>query len=258
MSSSVKSVRCFFFRVILVVWASCLVVLPGKAQPGVRLDSIGKRIYQTALRSGDYGQAVQAIQMLIALDEKSSYRDSLVRLYFQLQQPVPALYWSEELLKEGSADSLVLQEIRARSLQSVNDVKGAIAVWEQLTHSRPDEASYWWELGKSQYSLRRQAEALVTLGKLDALQADSTRTVAYHTPDDKQWRYTSVLAAAQNLKGIILYEMKQPQQADQAFRKALQLDPSYREAALNQAALEVERLKETKTPARGRPVASKG
>jgi tetratricopeptide (TPR) repeat protein len=218
--------------------------LTATAQQSHTKDTISLRVYETAMKSGDYATAVQALNRIIAVDSRSPYRDTLAVLYFDLQQPAQSLYWSEELLRESDRPvSVHLLEMKARSLTALGKSQEAAATWKAILSRDSVQPMYWWELAKVQYSLQQRTETLATLSKLSLLPADTASRLPYAVSKEPL-AYTTIPAAAANLEGVLRFELKQYTESENCFNKALEIDPAYREAALNLAALKAELAKD--------------
>ena len=85
--------------------------------------------------------------------------------------------------------------------------------------------------------MRRDNEALATLQQLDTLAQDNDKIIPYHMAGLVVTLFTTVHAAAANLKGLLLYSKGKREEAMAAFKQALVFDSTYQLPQLNLASL---------------------
>lgn len=222
------------FKYVLVMATALGTGAAGHTQ--VQQKSTHLKVYKAALQANDYSSAAIALQYLIADNPASPYKDTLAYLYYAGHKPEAALYWIEQGLKTQPAKQSLL-ELKVECLDMAKDTTGLVRVLGQLHQLYPNNPVYLWKLADAQVALRRDTAALTTLKLLEALPPDADRRVPYVVAGLQATQFTTIHAAAANLKGMILYSRGFTEAAKAAFNQALGYDKNYQLPQLNLATL---------------------
>ena len=193
------------------------------------------KLVRQAIRLRDYPTAIAAIHNIIAIEgPQSTWRDSLLTIYFQSGNYLSSHLLATELLSERSKDDRLL-EISANCLAQLGAFKESIAAYEIL-YPRTKRVDHAYELANLQYQIKRLAEAEGTLTQLLASEISDSLRVAYPTPQGGR-QVVGFKAAAYNLKGMVAFDLKQIPEATAYFKKALELNPDFEMAKQNASAI---------------------
>lgn len=203
-----------------------------------------KAIVKQALTYNDAPTAINSLHHIIAMEgENSTYKDSLAIVYYNTGRYSSSHLLSKELLAK-EPNNLQLLEINAVSLQQLGAVKEAIDAYETL-FAKTNNMAHGYQLAMLQYNIKRLAEAQLTVGK--ALACEELENAMLQFPIDKtQAQNVPLKAAAHNLQGLISFELKQYDEASNAFAKALEIMPEFALATQNANAVLVQKQNDAK------------
>jgi tetratricopeptide (TPR) repeat protein len=217
---------------IIIAFCTPLFAQTGKPKTNPELD-IYKKVYATAVQTGDADVAVNSLYYIIAVEGKNSqYRDSLALLYFGLGSYALCEKVSADIVKDF-ADSvkkgkrLAVLEALALSQGALGKVKEAIESFEALL-AQTNEMYHAYRLAEMQYTYKRIGEAVQTILKAETLKNSMGGMVNIDMGENRH-QAVKLEAAVQNLKGYILLE-EFPAEKDKAivaFKKALEIQPDF-------------------------------
>lgn len=198
--------------------------------------SIHKSIFKNALKYNDANTAIYSLHEIIVLEGKqSTYKDSLVFVYFKSGRYQSSHLLAKELLQNKPKDEQIL-EVNALSLQHLGLYKEAIANYEVL-FEKTLRMEHGYQLTQLQYRMKRFDEAKKTIIKT-LLCKDPEAAVFLQFPiDNNKNQNVPLKSAAYNLQGLISFELGDKQNALSAFKKALKILPEFAMATQNYNAL---------------------
>ncbi|TXD51139.1 MULTISPECIES: tetratricopeptide repeat protein [unclassified Polaribacter] len=201
-----------------------------------------QKVIKQSLTYGDASTAVQAMHSILALkEENSSYKDSLVSLYFGSGKYNSSLLLSKELLLKKPKNKGLL-EIQALSYQNLGNPLEAIKSYENLV---PISKNFYhaYQLGYLQFSVKRLLEASKTLDVAMTMeQTANIKKIELSFPsvqDQNKTQNVPLMAAFYNLKGLIYYDLKENEKAKTAFENALKIMPTFEYAQQSLNALDM-------------------
>lgn len=109
--------------------------------------------------------------------------------------------------------------------------KEAIEAYEVL-FAKTNNMAHGYELGNLQYSIKRLDEAKATLSKAATCPEIEKATVTFPIDKTKN-QQVPLLAAVNNLKGVVSFELKENTEAQEAFEAALKIMPEFAVATQN-------------------------
>ena len=192
-------------------------------------------VYDLAVELGDYDVAKATLIEIIANNpEKKNYLDSLARIYYAMGAYPQALVVAEKYMKTEAATEDML-EIKAASQRSMNMLKESLLSYETL-YSKSKNLYHAYQVAVLQYNLKRLGECIGTIGAIekDPGAAEAQITINYGQGQGQQ---VPMLAALENLKGVINLDLNQKEQAKVNFEAALKLYPEFELAKNNLTAV---------------------
>lgn len=215
-------------------------------------DSLYLTIFRTGMKYGDYQVAVNALYHLMVLQpENTSLKDSLVLLYNGMGNSVQAVIIAREILQK-KADNIPVLNAMAESEQRLGLYKEALESYE-LLYDKKQRLYDFYQVAAIQYAMKRYAEAQNTLAAIirnpKSMSDKLTITAADNSSQDVPFK-----AAAYNLLGVLALEMKDYDEAQSDFKKAIEIAPDFSLAQSNLQILTNELSKKksqnsnTKTP----------
>ncbi len=212
---------------ILITYFIALSFIPVFGQKLHKKDllRLEKNIYQEAIENHDLITAQVAGYHIIALEgSKSSYLDSLAFLYFKQHNFLSCLNVSDKILKNES--KLPILELKAISLESLNNIKGAITAYEEILKLKK-EAIVAYKLAELQERLKRSAEAYSTLKTAENWPFPKEAYITF--PGQKKGAIQNVpfKAAYYNLMAKTSYDLHNYDMALKYYDDALKIFPKF-------------------------------
>lgn len=198
-----------------------------KAESMVQNTDLDVKTIGLAMKYGDVTTAITNLYDIIAIEgETSTYMDSLAYIYFSTKQYGSCSLVCQEILKNDETKANIL-EMQAVSLKFLGDPIGSIAAYEKLLPVT-NNIFHAYHLAELQYSIKRLAEAYMTIQKAELLQSTENDLLSFPV-SDKETQQVHILAAVYNLKGLISYELdeKNTETTKQCFIKALEIQPDF-------------------------------
>jgi tetratricopeptide (TPR) repeat protein len=191
-----------------------------------------------ALRYADYETAISSLYDVIQKEgETSTYLDSLAYLYFSTGRYASCALVTKDVLDKDESKANML-ELRAVSLSNLGNTVEAIDAYQKLVPLTKN-IHHYYELALLQYSIKRLAEAAISIKNAEAIEATEKDFV--NIPLDKnQAQKVPIMAAIYNLHGLIAYDLDKTntEAPKQAFQKALEIFPDFVLAQNNMKAME--------------------
>lgn len=177
--------------------------------------------YRNAIAFNDLLVAKQALFHIISVQpENTSVYDSLAGIYFMM-----GAYQQAIMAAEKAPVTPGLKDIRAYSYRNLGDLKTALQLFEELfAATGSPETGY--QVAGLQYSLKRMGECEATLNKVLSHPDAPVKKVVI-TLDRGESQEVTYLAAAENLKGVMLNEMGKTELAKSCFERALASEPEF-------------------------------
>ncbi len=199
---------------------------PQKQETPKQSANIYRKMYQTAMKYNDASALINALYLRMASGEEDAgkLRDTLGLIYFRVGNFVQAISVAEEIIKERPQDTTFL-EVLALSYQNLNDLKSALKNYEELYKLRRDLYDLY-NIASIQYFLQRFGEAHASVQRM-LLDPRSAQEKIRITINKQQQQEVPVLAAAYNMQGVLFMAQKEYDKAEEAFKKALQIDKSF-------------------------------
>ena len=191
-----------------------------------------------ALRYADYETAITSLYDVIQKEgESTTYLDSLAYLYFSTGRYAScALVAKDVLARDGNKANIL--ELQAVSLSNLGNTVEAINTYQKLIPLTKN-IHHYYELALLQYSIKRLAEAAVSIKNAEDITADQEDYVTIPL-DQNQMQKVPIMAAIYNLHGLIAYDLDKTNTEipKKAFQKAIELFPDFVLAQNNMKAME--------------------
>ncbi|MDX1938588.1 MAG: tetratricopeptide repeat protein [Flavihumibacter sp.] len=191
-------------------------------------------IYKRAVKYNDSRTAINALHGYLALGEEAAYKDTLGIIYYLSRDYYSALIISKEIYDADSKNIGALERM-ADCYNQLGDVKTALDSYEKLAPITQNP-SHYYELALAQYQLKRIGECDASLGRVIA-DTNSKRIATPFNIGEGQTQNVPVMAAAYNVKAVLLMEVKNYTEARKMIAKALELYPDFVGAQQNLQAL---------------------
>lgn len=218
---------------ILVV-AGLLSGIMSEAQTSSELLKHYEAFYMEMKQQGDVDGVINALTHLNVIAPNDERRDTLAYVYANNNQHLQAL--NTIGIEKDSADSDLAVQVKAISLQALNQPKRALEQYEIL-----------YKRGKSPYLAYEMADLKIQTGEnasamefIDYGVQNSQAEMKYAFYERQQPYEVPLKAAFLHLKGLAQYNMDK-ENLDLAIAtidEALQLDPNFNLASLSKQALE--------------------
>jgi hypothetical protein len=218
--------------------AAAFAPVSAQVNPAIALE---KSVFAAARKYADAPQATSALYRLIALGE-TTYRDTLIAIYFANDAYGNAVLLGRELLAERP-DDLRLLEILAVSEQQLGINEEALLHYTTL-YRKSKDVYFQYQCATLQYQLNKKGEAKLTIEDIIANKQSLTATTAI-TYENGQSQQVPVKAAALNLRGAIFADEDNEALAMNSFNEAYTLaEGKFKLAADNIAAIKLRIAKE--------------
>lgn len=193
------------------------------------------RIYSMAMRYNDVDVAKMKLYELMERNPRNTkYGETLASIYFELEQFSSAALVSLDILERDDKNIAAL-EIAAFSLEQLGALERALPHFESL-HLLSGDLFSLYKASYLQYSLKKYEEALNSVNMLITDKKSAEQKLNFPKEDDTM-QEISMVAAAQNLKGLIYKDQGSNTEAKAAFEEALAQSPDFELAKENLAAL---------------------
>lgn len=186
-----------------------------------------QEVYKQAMIYQDYQVAKNAVYTMIALEPKRiGLKDTLADVYFQAQDFSQCIKVCNDVLKQNS-QQLYVREIKAISLQKLQDIKGAIREYEEL-YKQSNLLNYGYSLMILQYQMKRYGECEELIQLLFKHAKIETEIIQVSTQFVHQ-PYQKILLKATlfNMLGVISMDMNKNEQAQNYFEQALKISSNF-------------------------------
>lgn len=182
-------------------------------------------VYEQALRFGDMGIATQSVYDLMALDpEFGHYIDTLALLYFQRGAWAQTAAVADKILSTSPNAEGPL-ELRAVAYHTMGLLKESLTDYERL-YGISKNTYHLYEIAALQYTLRRFGECDQTLGRLLNDPGLKDKEIQL-SAGQQQTQTVPLVAACNNMVGVLLMEQGKKAEAKLAFQEALKMFPDF-------------------------------
>lgn len=193
------------------------------------------KMFEQAMLSGDGGTAVVALNYYISENGNNTpYADTLAMLYMQQGAFGQSYHWANKRL-EAKPDDNTLMEIKAVSLDKMQQPKEAIEIFEKL-FAKTKSPYHAYKLMELQYGIKRLAECLATAVAAEKLEYKPDFLMTYNI--GQQTGRTYLQAGVYNIHALALYDLDKKSEAKVYFEKALALDSTFALAKQNLEAMQ--------------------
>ena len=193
------------------------------------------RIYSLAMRYNDPAVAKLKLYELMERNPGNlAYAETLASMYFEMEQYGSAALVSLDLL-ERNDQSLTALEVAAFSLEQLGALERALPHFESL-HLLSGDLFSLYKTGYLQYTLKKYDEALNSVNMLIKDKKSAEQKLNF-PKGENQMQEVSMVAAAENLKGLIYKDQGSTAEAKTAFEAALALSPEFELAKENLAGM---------------------
>ena len=187
--------------------------------------NLEKSIYKKALKNYDLETAKNAVYHILELEgEQSMYLDTLAYIYFNQKNYLSCLQVSNQILKQKEKKDIL--ELKAVSLEKLNDIKSAIDVYEKLYAINKDVVTAY-KLAELQHQLKRAAEAYATLKSAENLKFPDKITIAFPSEKKGEIQRVPFKAAFYNLMALASYDLHNYDMAIKYYDEALKIFPDF-------------------------------
>lgn len=194
-------------------------------------NEVDNRIYSLAMRYNDVSVAKIKLYELMERNPRNlSYAETLASLYFEMEQYGSAALVSLDIL-ERNDESLTGLRVAAFSLEQLGALERALPHFESL-HLLSGDLFSLYKTGYLQYTLKKYDEALNSVNMLIKDKKAAEQNLNFPMGDNNM-QEVSMVAAAQNLKGLIYKDQGSAEEARAAFEEALALSPEFQLAKEN-------------------------
>ncbi|MEX2513686.1 MAG: hypothetical protein WD398_12345 [Cyclobacteriaceae bacterium] len=198
-------------------------------------DNSDNRIYALAMRYNDVSVAKSKLYELMERNPQNlKYPETLASLYFEMEQYSSSALVALDILERNSK-SIPALEIAAFSLEQLGALERALPHFESL-HLLSGDLFSLYKASYLQYSLKKYDEALNSVNMLIKEKKAAEQKLNFPKEDDTM-QEVSMVAAAQNLKGLIYKDQGSNTEAKAAFEEALAQSPDFELAKENLASL---------------------
>jgi tetratricopeptide (TPR) repeat protein len=215
--------RSLLFYIIVLASFSCLFSCKNEHSGAVDHDI---RMYHQAIKFGDVGTAIHAMQSVLAWDStRTGCYDTLAVLYFHSQNFPQAIQAAQVILDKDTKNVKLLQ-IAAHSYQFLGRHDLAIAYYAKLEEIKPDPLVYY-ELASSNFYVRDFEKVKSYSDKIMADKRSDTTKVNISFNQGRDQQDVPVKAATLNLLGTLEMNRDKKQEAVENYKKALEIFPDF-------------------------------
>lgn len=194
------------------------------------------RIYSLAMRYNDASVAKSKLYELMERNPGNlAYAETLASMYFETEQYGSAALVALDLL-ERNDKSLTALEVAAFSLEQLGALERALPHFESL-HLLSGNLFSLYKAGYLQYTLKKYDEGLNSVNMLIKDNKVAEQKLNFPKGENNEMQEVSMVAAAENLKGLIYKDQGSNAEAKTAFEAALAINPDFELAKENLAGL---------------------
>jgi len=194
------------------------------------------RIYSLAMRYNDASVAKSKLYELMERNPGNlAYAETLASMYFETEQYGSAALVALDLL-ERNDKSLTALEVAAFSLEQLGALERALPHFESL-HLLSGNLFSLYKAGYLQYTLKKYDEGLNSVNMLIKDNKAAEQKLNFPKGENNEMQEVSMVAAAENLKGLIYKDQGSNAEAKTAFEAALAINPDFELAKENLAGL---------------------
>jgi tetratricopeptide (TPR) repeat protein len=192
-------------------------------------------VYKNALSLGDLETATYSLHNIIAANPNGAiYKDTLAIVYLQRGYFRQAQLLTKTLYLEKENDTRT--EILALCAKQLNQPTEAIDLYKKLYNSTKKE-NYAFEQLQLEYSIKRLAEAKLTAQQLIKTLPINDQLKLTTSKSDKSEQVIDLKAGVYFILGNINNELKNTEEAKNAYQEALKINPEYENASVALSAL---------------------
>ena len=190
------------------------------------------RIYSLAMRYNDASVAKLKLYELMERNPGNlAYAETLASMYFEMEQYGSAALVALDLL-ERNDKSLTALEVAAFSLEQLGALERALPHFESL-HLLSGDLFSLYKAGYLQYTLKKYDEGLNSVNMLIKDSKAAEQKLNFPKGENNEMQEVSMVAAAENLKGLIYKDQGSNVEAKTAFEAALAINPEFELAKEN-------------------------
>lgn len=182
------------------------------------------KVYNQAINYNDPNAAINALHNYIAINNSTTYKDTLSMLYFNIKSYYSSLLLAEEVYKAAPANIDAMART-AECYDELGDPKTAAALYEQVV-PKTKNPYHNYKLAICQYQLKRTAESEASAKRALADTASKNIGVKFTQMGGIE-QMIPVNAAAANLLGVLKMDTKDFLGAQANFKQALTLYPAF-------------------------------
>lgn len=200
-------------------------------------NEVDNRIYSLAMRYNDASVAkIKLYELMERNPGNQVYAETLASMYFEMEQYGSAALVSLDLL-ERNDKNLTALEVAAFSLEQLGALERALPHFESLNLLSGDLFSLY-KAGYLQYTLKKYEEALNSVNRLIKDSKAAEQKLNFPKGENNEMQEISMVAAAENLKGLIYLDQGSNADAKTAFEAALEVNADFELAKENLAGLQ--------------------
>ena len=201
-------------------------------------------IYNRAVQYGDAEAAKYALySLMIKHPNDKGWLDSLVVLYYNLNAFPQCVLAGYSYLEKDTSNKEVMEMV-AQSNSALKRNKEAVELYEKLFY-RTGKIYYAYQLAVQQYLLKRIGECNQMIDIIVGDPSSVKETIPFGTDNGSQ--QVPMIAAALNLRGIILSEINMKDKSKETFESALKIFPDFALAKKNLESLKDQKENTEKT-----------
>lgn len=206
--------------------------------------SIAESMYRNATKIGDFEVARTALYYMMAEQPENYHlKDSLARIYLAQGYYYMADQMATEVLVKEPGNQEVM-EIKAISLQALGKLKESAVYYEKL-FNKGSSIRHGYQLAVIQYNLKRFGECNATTDLIIANPKAIEENI-YLSYGENRGQEVNLKAACHNLKGVLLKDLKEFDNAKAEFEAAILQNPDFELAEQNLKSMTLVKSSEAK------------
>ncbi|MEX1188391.1 MAG: tetratricopeptide repeat protein [Bacteroidia bacterium] len=189
---------------------------------------VQEKIYRLALENNDLEVATNAVYQLLAIQpEKTSWEDTLCLLYHGRGYYLQSGSLAKKILKRNP-EALAFREVLAQAYENTGNYLDALRQYDALLKADVINSVYLYKMVLMQYMLKYYNDCEKTVLKIIEDPASNNMTITTQIdPEVSEMKEVPLKAAILNILGVVYMDMNQSEKAEEAFNKALVLQPDY-------------------------------